>query len=115
MRHWKPLIEQLSKSFQENEERLRILHELDQQVLNFDLRLEDLCSSVLTNIMTFSDASLGYFYIYNETELLLLCSTPQFEDVGPIRIDDERLKSIPEASRLIFQRQPEITDLLFPL
>jgi len=114
MRDWKPLIEQLSRSFQENEERLRILHELDQQVLNFDLRLEDLCASVLANVMRFSSADLGYFYIYNETELLLLCSMPPFESVHPIRIDDARFKTIPETSRLIFEAKLDMSDSPFP-
>jgi hypothetical protein len=118
VRDWRRLIEQLAASFQENEERLRILHQIDQQVLDLHISLEEVFRSVLKNIVPFCKADLGCFYIHNETELLLLEAHPgdvlSLRTVRAIPIDDPRFRNLLEASPLIFQELTENKDSPFP-
>lgn len=113
MRDWKRIIEQLSLSFQENEERLRILHELDQQVLDINIGLEQILVSVLTNIVTFSKANFGSFYIHNESELLILTSTAIVPNARPILIDNDLFIQFLKDSAIHFE-ELKVTKSLFP-
>ncbi len=113
MSNWRTLIDQLSDSFRENEQRLRILHELDQSVLKLDMRLEDVIGSVLKNVVPFSHSDFGCFYIHNEVELIPLKSEPPTEIKTAIPIDNNFLTKSVETSPLIFEDLSSNEDLLF--
>src|SRR5690242_15372164 len=99
MQDWRRLIDELSASFQRNEARLSILHNIDQQVLDLNRSLDDILSSTLSNIVGFAGANLGCFCIQNETEFFVLSSIPTLK-FDPIPIDTP-LATLLQASSLI--------------
>lgn len=113
MQDWRRLIEELSASFQRNEARLSILHNIDQQVLDLNRSLDDILSSALARIISFAGADLGCFCIQNETEFLVLSSIPTLK-FHPIPIDTA-LAGWLQASSLIADDLQRPHDGLFPV
>lgn len=68
MQDWTEIVRQLEK-------RLGFLHQIDRQILDDTIRLEDICSSVLRDIISFLMADIGYIYISSGTDLQILASS----------------------------------------
>jgi signal transduction histidine kinase len=112
---WRHLIEELSTSFQRNEHRLQILHEIDQQVLDLNRTLEDILGATLASIISFSKADIGCLYIQNVTEFLMLTSLPLLSDPLPVLIDDDLSTQLLEASPLLFEDLTQAEVISFPV
>jgi signal transduction histidine kinase len=103
VRDWRRLIHELSASFQRNEERLRILHQIDQQVLDINSSLEAILGMALENVLSFSRANRGCFYIHNQTEFLVLTSLPVIDNAIAVTDDDNLSHQLLQLSTILFE------------
>jgi transcriptional regulator with GAF, ATPase, and Fis domain len=108
-------IEELKKSFREQESRLKLLHEIDRKILDEAISLEEICREVLFEIVKYSKSDVGYIFIDAGTEFLLLQSTRDIEgfDVIPFTNDMFRENIIDEP--YTFQNLNQIRASAFPM
>lgn len=114
MQDWKAIVRQLCDCFQEKEERLQFLHEIDRKILNQTMSLEEICVSVLKDILRFSQTDIGYFYILSGTEFLLLGSSQDNEITEQPVIDGALLVDKLKTASFFYEEFDNDNESLFP-
>lgn len=103
MQDWIQVVRQLCECFQENEERLRFINEIDKKILDNLVSLECLLNFVIDKLTRFSKAGVGCFHIKSGGEFLFLCSSKPLENSDPILIEETSFKDALNRSAPIFQ------------
>lgn len=70
------MLRQLWECFREQESRLKFLHSIDQKILNDGIGLEEICSGVLREVISFCQADSAQIFLDSGAELLQLVSYP---------------------------------------
>lgn len=97
MQDWTEIVSQL-------EERLGFLHHIDRRILDDSIRLEDICTSVLRDIVGFSMADIGYIYISSGTDFQIFASSQPLDNTLSVSILEAELLTRIGTSQALIER-----------
>ncbi len=105
---WVGIVQQLCDHLQENEDKIQFLRQIDKSMVDISMTLEDFVSNNISDLVRFSRATRGNFYVDSGDDLLLLHTTSSrgiarsslsYDDLSSIMpADQQKLKVIEQSN-----------------